>query len=336
MSIQASDQSPGPSTGLLGGDVIARFVAGLPSSPGVYRMLNARGDVLYVGKAKNLKKRVASYTQPGRLTPRLHRMVHETHTMEFATTHTEAEALLLESNLIKRLKPRYNILLRDDKSFPSILLTGGHSFPQVVKHRGAQSRQGDYFGPFASAWAVNQTVATLQKAFLLRSCSDAVFQLRTRPCLLHQIKRCSAPCVGRVTAQAYGEFVDQAAAFLRGESQRVQQELIKRMERASADLQFEDAAQYRDRIRALTAVQSQQDVNISGIGDTDIIAAYQAGGSTCVQVFFSRRMQLRQSRAFSRSWFGRSTGRSDRGIPWPVLCGTCRARLGAAQSHATE
>jgi excinuclease ABC subunit C len=271
-----------------GSRVIESYLAVLPASAGVYRMLNGKGEVLYVGKARHLNKRVAAYVHPGRLGPRLHRMVAETTAMEFVTTHTEAEALLLESNLIKRLRPRYNILLRDDKSFPSILLTGDHRFPQVVKHRGAQSRRGDYFGPFASAWAVNNTLAALQRAFLLRSCADTVFAARTRPCLLHQIKRCCAPCVGRISEGDYALLVAEARAFLKGDSRRIQEDLAGRMERASGELRFEDAAGFRDRIRALTAVQAQQDINLQGIGDADVIAAHQAAGATCVQVFFFR------------------------------------------------
>ena len=226
----------------------------LPTSPGVYRMIDARGDVLYVGKARNLKKRVATYTSPGRLGPRLHRMVADTATMEFVVTHTEAEALLLEANLIKRLRPRYNILLRDDKSFACILVTADHPYPRVLKHRGAQSRPGDYFGPFASTWAVNRSLTALQRVFLLRSCSDAVFAARTRPCLLYQIKRCSAPCVGRIGIEDYAALVDQARGFLKGNSRQIQQDLARRMETASLQLEFEEAAKYRDRIRALTAV----------------------------------------------------------------------------------
>jgi excinuclease ABC subunit C len=275
-----------------GAAVIEACLSTLPSSPGVYRMIATTGEVLYVGKARNLKKRVAAYVRPGRLGPRLHRMVADTGAMEFVTTHTEAEALLLESNLIKRLRPRYNILLRDDKSFPCILVTGDHTFARVLKHRGAQSRQGDYFGPFASTWAVNRTLTALQRAFLLRSCSDTVFAARTRPCLLYQIKRCSAPCVGRIKEADYRNLVEEARGFLKGESQRIQQDLAHRMEAASAALNFEEAARYRDRIRALTSVQSHQDINLQGVGDADVIAIAQSGaqssGASCVQVFFFR------------------------------------------------
>ncbi|MBK8173775.1 MAG: excinuclease ABC subunit UvrC [Rhodospirillales bacterium] len=273
---------------LRGAAVIDACLQRLPSSPGVYRMMADDGGVLYVGKARSLKKRVATYASPGRLGPRLQRMIAETASMEFVTTHTEAEALLLESNLIKRLQPRYNILLRDDKSFSSILVTGDQTFARVLKHRGAQSRKGEYFGPFASTWAVNRTLTALQRAFLLRTCSDAVFAARTRPCLLYQIKRCSAPCVGRVSAEAYAGMVDEARAFLKGNSQRVQEDLARRMEKASESLDFEEAAKYRDRIRALTAVQSHQDINLEGVGDADVIVVAQSGASFCVQVFFFR------------------------------------------------
>ena len=267
---------------------IAALVPNLPVTPGVYRMINAAGEVLYVGKAISLAKRVVAYTQFARLNPRLQRMVSETASLEFVTTRTEVEALLLEANLIKRLKPRYNILLRDDKSFPQILLTGDHPFPRVVKHRGAPPRNGDCFGPFASGWAVNKTLAALQRAFLLRSCADTVFEARTRPCLLYQIKRCAAPCVGRIDALAYAALVAEARAFLLGDSQRIQRDLAARMERASEALAFEDAAALRDRIRALTAVQSQQEINLRGLGDADVIAGHQAGGASCVEVFFFR------------------------------------------------
>ena len=277
---------------------IERQLKALPLSPGVYRMLNAAGDVLYVGKAKNLKKRVTSYTQLLRQPNRLRRMIAETVGLEVVTTHTEAEALLLEANLIKRYKPRYNILLRDDKSFPSILLTADHAFPQVLKHRGARNRQGEYFGPFASAWAVNQTLTVLQQAFLLRSCSDSVFAARTRPCLLHQIKRCSAPCVGRIDEETYAGLVEQARGFLTGDSQGIQKVLAHRMQEASDCLDFEEAAGYRDRIRALSRVQAHQDINLRGIGSADVVAAQQAGGQTCIQVFILRAGRNYGNRAY--------------------------------------
>jgi excinuclease ABC subunit C len=272
----------------VGAALIQARLSTMPTSPGVYRMMGAKGELLYVGKARNLRKRVQNYVHLTRLGPRLRRMVQDTAALEIVTTHTEAEALLLEANLIKRHKPRYNIVLRDDKSLPGIMVTGDHAFPQVLKHRGAQFRPGDYFGPFASAWSVNRTLVALQRAFLLRSCSDAVFSARTRPCLLHQIKRCSAPCVGRIAETDYANLVDEARAFLRGESQRIQQDLARKMEAAAEALDFEEAARYRDRIRALTAVQSHQDINLEGIGEADVVAAYQAGGQTCIEVFFFR------------------------------------------------
>ena len=268
--------------------VIESHLRTLDASPGVYRMINAAGDVLYVGKAKNLNKRVASYTNLTRQPNRLRRMISETASMEFVTTHTEAEALLLEANLIKRYKPRYNILLRDDKSFPKIILTGGHPFAQVMKHRGVENKQGDYFGPFASVWAVNETLTILQRAFFLRTCSDSVFANRTRPCMLYQIKRCSAPCVERIDAAGYAELVAQARAFLTGESQKIQRGLALRMQKASDEQDYEAAAGFRDRIRALTRVQAHQGINLADIKEADVIAAHQAGGHTCIEVFFFR------------------------------------------------
>jgi excinuclease ABC subunit C len=288
----------GETAAAVGVAVIEGHLRTLPVGPGVYRMINRKGDVLYVGKAKNLRKRVVSYTKLTRQPNRLRRMVSETASMEFVTTRTEAEALLLEANLIKRLKPRYNILLRDDKSFPAILVTGDHEFPQVLKHRGTRTRKGDYFGPFASAWAVNQTLATLQRAFLLRSCTDSVFAARTRPCLLHQIKRCSAPCVGRIDSVAYNALVDQAREFLTGGTQAIQRQLALYMQEASDRLEFEAAAQFRDRIQALTRVQAHQDVNLKGVGTADVIAAHQAGGQTCIQVFFIRAGSNYGNRAY--------------------------------------
>ncbi len=270
----------------------------LPGSPGVYRMLDGKGEALYVGKARNLKKRVAAYAQLARLPIRLQRMVADTRALEIVTTHTEAEALLLEINLIKRLMPRYNVLLRDDKSFPYIAILADHDFPQIAKHRGARDRKGRYFGPFASAGAVNQTLTALQRAFLLRSCADTVFSGRTRPCLLYQIKRCSAPCVGRIARDDYARLVDEACGFLAGRSRQVQGDLGSRMQKASEALEFESAALYRDRIRALTAIQSKQDINLEGLGDFEVIAAYQAGGATCVQVFFFRGGRNYGNRAY--------------------------------------
>ncbi len=282
------DGSRVPGAFAAGTAVIEDFLRQMPATPGVYRMLNKSGDALYVGKAKNLKKRVAAYVRADRLPLRLQRMVAETASMEVVTTHTEVEALLLESNLIKRLAPRYNILLKDDKSFPYILVTGDHAWPQIVKHRGARNRKGEYFGPFASAGAVNQTLSHLQRAFLLRSCSDSVFASRSRPCLLYQIKRCSAPCVQRISAEAYAELVGQARAFLSGQNQVVQRELAQRMEEASEMMAYEEAAVYRDRIRALTRIQAHQDINPLDVDEADVVALHQAGGQACLQVFFFR------------------------------------------------
>ncbi|HEX4260293.1 MAG TPA: excinuclease ABC subunit UvrC [Acetobacteraceae bacterium] len=272
----------------IGADAIALALATMPAQPGVYRMLDAKGEALYVGKARSLKKRVVAYTQPARLPERLRRMVADTRSVEIVTTHTEAEALLLEANLIKRLRPRFNIVLRDDKSYPWLMLTEDHPFPQIAKHRGAQMRRGSYWGPFASAWAVNQTVTAMQRVFLLRSCADTVFSARTRPCLLFQIRRCSAPCVGRIDAEGYTRLVGQARAFLSGKQADVQQELAAEMERAAEGLEFEHAAAVRDRIRALTHVQGSSVINPASLDDADIIAAWQNAGQTCVQVFFVR------------------------------------------------
>lgn len=260
----------------------------LTNGPGVYRMLNGAGDVLYVGKARNLKRRVTNYTQVSKLEHRLFRMVAETEAMEVVTTHTEVEALLLESNMIKRLKPRYNVLLRDDKTFPHILLTGDHRFAQITKHRGARTRKGQYFGPFASAGAVNRTITALQRAFLVRNCSDSVFSNRKRPCLQYQIKRCAAPCVDYIDESGYAELVEQAADFLSGRSAGVQTALAERMQEASDALEFETAAVYRNRIRALTAIQAHQDINVEGVEEADVIAMHREGGQTCIQVFFFR------------------------------------------------
>ncbi|MEQ8734638.1 MAG: excinuclease ABC subunit UvrC [Rhodospirillaceae bacterium] len=278
--------------------VISDALKNLPSRPGVYRMINASGDALYVGKAKNLKKRVTAYTKIERLPMRLQRMVTETAHLEIVTTHTEAEALLLESNLIKQLKPRYNILLRDDKSFAYIMITGDHAFPRVIKHRGARKAQHQYFGPFASAGAVNHTLTTLQKAFLLRTCSDSVFENRSRPCLLYQIKKCCAPCVDAVPQEVYADLIRQSRDFLSGESREIQQDLSRRMETASAELDFENAAIYRDRIRALTSVQNHQDINLPSTENTDVIGLHREGGQSCIQIFFFRGGQNFGNRAY--------------------------------------
>ena len=271
-----------------GAEIIKSYLPKAPATPGVYRMINEAGDVLYVGKAKNIRKRVTSYANPNRQSPRIRRMVAQTRSMEFVSTHTEAEALLLEADLIKKLTPRYNILLRDDKSFPSILITADHSFPQVLKHRGARKREGEYFGPFASAGAVNQSLHVMQRAFLLRTCTDSVFAARTRPCLLHQIKRCAAPCVGRISESDYGDLVAQARDFLTGKSAEIQRELSRRMQAASDAQAYEKAAEIRDRIKAMTSVQARQDISAQGLEDADVIALHQAGGQSCIQVFFVR------------------------------------------------
>ncbi len=270
----------------------------LPDAPGVYRMLNRRGDVLYVGKARHLKRRVYTYTQLGRLPIRLQRMVAETARLEVTTTGSEVEALLLESNLIKRHLPRFNVLLRDDKSFPYILLTKDHPIPRLAKHRGAHSVPGDYFGPFASAGAVARTITALEKAFLLRSCSDAVFSQRTRPCLLYQIKRCSAPCVERIGAADYALLVGEAKSFLAGREGGLRAQLQAAMAQASDALDFERAALYRDRLKALAHIQSHQDINLEGLDDADVVAATAEGGQVCVQVFFFRTGRNYGNRAY--------------------------------------
>ena len=276
---------------LKGAERIAAYLKTLPDAPGVYRMINAAGDVLYVGKAKSLKKRVSSYAQGRVHSDRLIRMVAETAEMLFVTTESETEALLLESNLIKRLKPRYNVSYRDDKSFPNILLREDHPFPQLLKHRGAKTIKGIYFGPFASAGAVNRTLNTLQRAFLLRSCSDSVFTSRTRPCLLFQIKRCSAPCVNRIDLSGYHELVEEAESFLNGKSQSVQNDLKAEMTLASDAMDFESAAKLRDRLKAMSNIQSSQGINPSTFDEADLFAAYSEGGHTCIQVFFFRAGQ---------------------------------------------
>lgn len=277
--------------GAKGAALIADEVTRLPAKPGVYRMLGENGAVLYVGKAKSLKARVSSYSKSGGHSNRIARMISETVRMEFVVTATETEALLLEANLIKQLKPRYNVILRDDKSFSYILIADDHSSPQILKHRGARKRKGAYYGPFASAGAVNRTLNTLQKAFLLRSCTDSVFDSRTRPCLLHQIKRCSAPCVGLIDEGSYRTLVQEARSFLDGDSRTVQQALSKDMEAASAALDFERAARLRDRIRALTYIQGAQDINAEGVSEADIFAIHAEAGQSCVQVFFFRAGQ---------------------------------------------
>lgn len=278
-------------TVLTGPARIKGYIKTLPDAPGVYRMLDSAGNVLYVGKAKSLRKRVASYVKTGGHIDRIARMVAETADMLFVTTASESEALLLESNLIKRLKPRYNVSFRDDKSFPNILLRQDHRFPQILKHRGAKGTKGLYFGPFASAGAVNRTLSALQRAFLVRSCSDSVFESRTRPCLLFQIKRCSAPCTGRITESEYGKLVSEAEAFLTGKSRAVQESLVRSMNAASDSLDFERAARSRDRLRAMSHIQAHQGINPATFSDADLFAGSTQGGHTCIQVFFFRARQ---------------------------------------------
>lgn len=278
-------------TGLTGADLIGEFVKRLPNAPGVYRMLNKDGDVMYVGKAKSLKKRVSNYAQGRVHSNRLSRMVRETVHMEFVTTRTEVEALLLEANLIKRLRPRYNVLLRDDKSFPYILITGDSRSPAIYKHRGARARKGDYFGPFASASAVGRTINSLQRAFLLRTCTDSVFESRTRPCLLYQIKRCSGPCTHEISDPDYAGLVREAKDFLSGKSQNVKEAMARAMNEAAEDLDFERAAVFRDRLAGLSHVQSHQGINPAGVEEADVFAIHHEGGLSCIQVFFFRASQ---------------------------------------------
>ena len=281
-----------------GPDVINGYLKTLPSSPGVYRMLDAAGDVIYVGKARSLKARVSNYTRLGGHTNRIARMIAATASMEFVTTRTESEALLLEANLIKRFRPRFNVLLRDDKSFPYILISRDHGAPQILKHRGARKRKGDYFGPFASAGAVNQAINTLQRAFLLRSCSDSVYESRTRPCLLYQIKRCSAPCTGEISLEDYGRLVDEACRLLKGGSEDVRRQLREQMTTAADALEFERAAVLRNRLHALSHVTADQTINPEGVIEADVFGAHQDGGQTCVQVFFFRSGQNWGNRAY--------------------------------------
>jgi excinuclease ABC subunit C len=278
--------------------VVAQYLKMLSGSPGVYRMIDAGGTVIYVGKARSLKARVTNYARAGNHSNRIARMIAATAAMEFVTVRTEAEALLLEANLIKRFRPRYNVLLRDDKSFPYILIARGHAAPQILKHRGARNRKGDYFGPFASAGAVNRTINMLERAFLLRSCSDPVFESRTRPCLLYQIKRCSAPCTGEIGLEDYKALVEEAVRFLRGESQNARQMYQRLMEKAAENLDYEQAAKYRNRLWALAHVTADQTINPEGIEEADVFAAHQEGGQTCVQVFFFRSGQNWGNRAY--------------------------------------
>jgi excinuclease ABC subunit C len=302
-----------------GAEVIVRYAKLAPPAPGVYRMVDARGDVLYVGKAKNIRKRILAYQRPAGHTARIARMIAATAAIEFVSTATETEALLLEANLIKRLRPRFNVLLRDDKSFPYILITGDHPAPQICKHRGARSRPGDYFGPFASVWAVNRTITALERAFLVRSCSDPVFESRTRPCLLYQIKRCSGPCTGEIKPVDYAELVREAKAFLSGKSRIVKEELASEMEKAASALDFERAAIYRDRLAALSAVQAHQGINPRSVEEADVFAVHQEGGFSCVEVFFFRTGQNWGNRAYFP--------RADRSLPAEHVLGAFLAQF---------
>jgi excinuclease ABC subunit C len=283
---------------LTGAAAIASYLKSLTTGPGVYRMIDADGTVIYVGKARNLKARVTSYTRTGAHSNRIERMIAATASMEFVSVRTEAEALLLEANLIKRFRPRFNVVMRDDKSFPYILISREHAFAEIRKHRGARNLKGDYFGPFASAGAVNRTINTLERAFLLRSCSDHVFESRTRPCLLHQIKRCSAPCTGEISKAEYDQLVTEAVRFLKGESQTVRQLYQRLMEEASEKQDYERAAAYRNRLWALAHITADQSINPEGIEEADIFAAHQEGGQTCIQVFFFRTGQNWGNRAY--------------------------------------
>ena len=300
---EPGDDTDGPAAAAVAGagaghNVIMEFARHAPSAPGVYRMIGGAGEVLYVGKAKNIKKRVLAYARPTGHASRIARMVAATATIEFVSTTTETEALLLEANLIKRLRPRFNVLLRDDKSFPYILITRGDLPAQICKHRGARNRGGDYFGPFAAVNAVNRTITALERAFLIRSCSDTVFESRTRPCLLHQIKRCSAPCTGEIAPRDYEELVREAKAFLSGKSRAVKEELAHEMDRAAEALDFERAAALRDRLAALSAVQAHQGINPRSVPEADVFAVHQDGGFNCIEVFFFRTGQNWGNRAY--------------------------------------
>jgi excinuclease ABC subunit C len=297
------------SGGQAGPEAIARYVKNLGNGPGVYRMLDRAGQVIYVGKARNLKNRVQNYARLGGHTQRIAAMIRSTMSMEFVNTATEAEALLLEANLIKRFKPRYNVSFRDDKSFPYIVIRRSHGAPQIAKHRGARTIEGDYFGPFASAGAVNRTINTLQRAFLLRSCSDSYYESRTRPCLLYQIKRCSAPCTGEISLEDYAKLVAEAETFLSGKTHAVQKQLNALMEEAAQKLEFERAARYRDRLGELAKIQAHQGINPQGVEEADVFAIAQEGGQTCIQVFFFRSSQNWGNRAyFPRASAGLSAG----------------------------
>ncbi|WP_158808758.1 excinuclease ABC subunit UvrC [Beijerinckia sp. L45] len=287
-----------PASVKLGAAAIRGFWKHAPKGPGVYRMIGADGDVLYVGKAKSVRKRIASYMRPAGHTNRIARMIALTVSMVFVSTATETEALLLETNYIKQMKPRFNVLMRDDKSFPYILVTGDHAAPQITKHRGARSRKGDYFGPFASVWAVNRTLNALQRAFLLRSCTDSFYENRTRPCLLHQIKRCSAPCTGEINHTDYAALVGETRDFLSGKSRAVRDLLAREMMEASETMEFERAARLRDRIAALSAIQGAQGINPKTVEEADVFAVIEEGGQFCIEVFFFRTFQNWGNRAY--------------------------------------
>ena len=315
-----------------GHEVIKTFVRTLPSAPGVYRMIDAAGEVIYVGKARSLKARVTNYTRPEGLPVRIQRMIAATTTMEFVRTETESEALLLEANLIKRLKPRFNVLLRDDKSFPYILIATEHEAPELMKHRGTRRRKGHYFGPFASVTAVNRTIASLQKAFLLRNCSDSFYAARTRPCLQHQIKRCAAPCTREISIEGYNELVEEAREFLSGRSQGVRDHLQRDMNQAAEQLDFERAALLRDRLSALALIQSQGDATAKSVEEADVFAIHHEGGQFCVQVFFFRAFQNWGNHAFRpRADSIPYRRRSARSLHQPVLRKPHPAPAGADQ-----
>ena len=294
-TVEAADRSSAPPHGV---EAIRHALKTIPLSPGVYRMLGAKGEVLYVGKARSLKKRVTSYTRLQQLPERIRLMVSLTASMEIVTTRTEAEALLLEANYIKRMKPRYNILLRDDKSLPWLMLTEDHPFPQITKQRGKPVKGATYWGPFASGWAVNQTINLIERSFLLRSCSDAVFSSRARPCLLFQIRRCSGPCADRISPEDYAQLVGEAKRFLSGENKALQRELAEQMEAASEALAFERAAMIRDRIRGIASMQDSTVINPASIDDADVVAVWQVAGQTCIQVFFIRGSRNNGNRPF--------------------------------------
>jgi excinuclease ABC subunit C len=300
-----------PAAALKGAALIKDEVKRLPDRPGVYRMVGEDGEVLYVGKARSLKKRVLQYAQGRFHTQRIAHMVDLTRSMEFVTTRTETDALLLEINLIKQLKPRFNVLLRDDKSFPEIVIRREHAAAQLRKHRGAHTIKGDYFGPFASAWAVNRTLNTLQKAFLLRSCSDSVYESRTRPCMLHQIRRCSAPCTGLISLEDYNGLVNEAGDFLRGKSRAVMGRMSAEMQTASDEMEFERAARLRDRIRALASIAQEQQINPETVDEADVFALFAEGGQACVQVFFFRAGQNWGNRAYFPKLPGLGVDKSD-------------------------